>query len=251
MFRSSASRSLPGSLLLAALPLLLAPATAVHAGVPDPVNSGYVFPASLPFCPEPVSVLVTVRDGFGAPEAACSTWVVVVLESGMLDPGQTTRTGGRTTPDGVITVTFAGGIGGQGTIHLDVFANEGGSGDIHLTSSDAFVIPGSCGAATDAPHAGPGAQGWVNGLTGTFPNPFRAATTVSFTVGQPSAVRLTVHDVTGRLVATLVDGDRRAGSDRVSWDGLDRTGRPVAAGLYFCRLVVGAWSETRAVLRVR
>jgi hypothetical protein len=65
------------------------------------------------------------------------------------------------------------------------------------------------------------------------PNPFRGETTVSFSIPSSSHTTLTVHDVSGRTVATLVDGELSAGTHAVEWDA------SVPSGVYFCRLVAG------------
>ena len=48
--------------------------------------------------------------------------------------------------------------------------------------------------------------------------------------------RLTVHDVAGRRIATLLDGPVDAGERRVEWTGRDDAGRHVASGIYFYKL---------------
>jgi flagellar hook assembly protein FlgD len=68
------------------------------------------------------------------------------------------------------------------------------------------------------------------------PNPFRSGTTLVFAVPDEQPVRLTVYNVGGRLVRTLVDGPRALGWNRVQWDGRDERGERLAAGLYFYRL---------------
>ena len=73
-----------------------------------------------------------------------------------------------------------------------------------------------------------------------FPNPFNPRTTVSFDVPRAAPVRLSVYDVKGRLVRTLVSGKEHApGSYEVIWSGRDDRGRGVSSGLYLCRLQVG------------
>ena len=59
------------------------------AGIPDPSQSGCDFPGSLP-CPDPVPVVVTVRDAFHIPVVDCSTDVTIDVHSGTLDGGQET-----------------------------------------------------------------------------------------------------------------------------------------------------------------
>ncbi|MBK9777869.1 MAG: hypothetical protein IPP62_16190 [bacterium] len=60
-------------------------------------------------------------------------------------------------------------------------------------------------------------------------------------------MHLAVFDLAGRLVRTLVDGDRPAGADGVMWDGCDASGRGLASGTYFARLEAGG---ERAVTRM-
>ena len=71
-------------------------------------------------------------------------------------------------------------------------------------------------------------------LLPNVPNPFNPTTTISFTVPAKMPVQLTVHDVTGRVVATLLDGVRDAGMHSLTWDA---TG--VASGVYFTKLRAG------------
>jgi hypothetical protein len=71
------------------------------------------------------------------------------------------------------------------------------------------------------------------------PNPFGRATSLAFTLPRAGAVRLIVYDALGRRVRTLADTDRAAGAAVVAWDGTDDAGRPVAPGMFTCRL---AWS---------
>jgi len=84
------------------------------------------------------------------------------------------------------------------------------------------------------------------------PNPFRESTQVAFALPRAGRVSLTVHDVAGRRVATLLAADRLgAGRHRAAWDGRDDRGRAAAPGVYFARLVTdeGTLSRKMAFLR--
>jgi hypothetical protein len=83
------------------------------------------------------------------------------------------------------------------------------------------------------------------------PNPFRGATTVRFSLPRADWVRVTVHDVAGRRVATPANGFWPPGTHAVTWDGADGSGRTVASGVYFLRLSAGDASRTAKVLRLR
>lgn len=67
------------------------------------------------------------------------------------------------------------------------------------------------------------------------PNPFNPTTTIAYDVPETGRVALRVYDVAGKLVRTLVDGDRPAGTHRAVWNGRDSSGRLVASGVYLYR----------------
>ncbi len=68
------------------------------------------------------------------------------------------------------------------------------------------------------------------------PNPFNPSTTISFSIQEHSWVELSIFDLSGRLVAQILNENRSSGKHQVQWQGNDRQGRAVASGLYFCRL---------------
>jgi hypothetical protein len=88
-------------------------------------------------------------------------------------------------------------------------------------------------------------------LVGAQPNPFRGATTLQFLLERPGAVELTVHDVTGRLVATLAQRDFPAGLHSLEWDGRRADGAAAVAGTYFVTMETGTVRSTRKVVRLR
>lgn len=84
------------------------------------------------------------------------------------------------------------------------------------------------------------------------PNPFRASTTIAFSLAAESSVRLAVYDVRGRLVRRLVEGERLpAGAHERVWNGVDEAGRSVAPGVYYVRLDGTGVAATRKMLLIR
>ncbi len=81
------------------------------------------------------------------------------------------------------------------------------------------------------------------------PNPFNAATTISFSLPRAERVRLAVYDISGRLLSTLLDENLSAGSHSVDWDGRAAIGGSVASGIYFYSLITdGAAVSNRMLL---
>lgn len=83
------------------------------------------------------------------------------------------------------------------------------------------------------------------------PNPFNPATLIRFDTTRPSSVRLTIHDVAGRTVATLVDGFLAAGRHEHTWRGCDDSGRSLPSGVYFSRIESAEGTMTRKLALVR
>jgi hypothetical protein len=72
------------------------------------------------------------------------------------------------------------------------------------------------------------------------PNPFNPVTKIAYTVPESAGrVRLTLHNVSGQVVRTLVDGHLPAGPRTAVWDGTDDSGRALATGIYFAKLAAG------------
>ena len=88
-------------------------------------------------------------------------------------------------------------------------------------------------------------------LGANYPNPF--STTTAFDLELASAARVTVDvfDVAGRTVRRIDVGHVSAGSRRLSFDGLDGVGRPLASGVYFYRVSGDAVTTTRKMIIVR
>ena len=76
------------------------------------------------------------------------------------------------------------------------------------------------------------------------PNPFNPSTTIRYDLTATTRVTLDVLDVTGRLVATLVDGVQSPGPHQAVWDGLGFGGRRVSSGVYFYRLRTPEFSQS-------
>jgi hypothetical protein len=79
-----------------------------------------------------------------------------------------------------------------------------------------------------------------------YPNPFNPSTTILYSLQARTHVVLSVHNVLGQLVATLVNGSEDAGVHQVRFDG-----SILASGLYFYRLRAGDVVQTRKLLLLR
>jgi hypothetical protein len=92
-------------------------------------------------------------------------------------------------------------------------------------------------------------------LLQNYPNPFNPQTTIRYSVGangiSPKMVELSIYNITGQKVCTLVSGMQSAGQHEVIWDGTDEAGKSVASGIYFYRIKTGDFVQTKRMLLMR
>lgn len=80
-------------------------------------------------------------------------------------------------------------------------------------------------------------------LFGNYPNPFNPSTLIRFAIPEASEVNVSVYDVMGREVATLINKKMEAGSHSVLFDASH-----LPSGAYYCRVRAGDFSDTRQII---
>jgi hypothetical protein len=85
-------------------------------------------------------------------------------------------------------------------------------------------------------------------LYAAYPNPFNPSTTIRFVLAKDGPTTLTVHDVKGRHVITLVNETLAAGAHNAMWNGRNTSGTAVASGVYFYRLESNRETITRKMV---
>ena len=84
-----------------------------------------------------------------------------------------------------------------------------------------------------------------------YPNPFNPLTTIDYYLPEAARVRITILNVLGQTIATLVDKEITAGHHSVAWDGVDALGERVASGVYFYRLITPDRLETKKMVLLK
>ncbi len=88
-------------------------------------------------------------------------------------------------------------------------------------------------------------------LQQNFPNPFNPTTAIDFSIPKAGFVELTILNILGERVSTLVSSYLTAGEHQVSWNGCDASGRDVASGVYLYRLQAESQSSVRKMVLMR
>lgn len=88
-------------------------------------------------------------------------------------------------------------------------------------------------------------------LSQNYPNPFNPATTIEYSVATTSRVRLTVYNIRGQTITTLVDDIKGPGRHEQTWNGSNDRGSQVASGVYFYRLETDHYTDTKKMVLLK
>ena len=88
-------------------------------------------------------------------------------------------------------------------------------------------------------------------LAQNYPNPFNPTTYIQYNLPTECHVTLTIHNILGQTVATLLDETQDAGYRRVVWNGKSGVGESLPSGIYFYRLTAGSFSSVKKMMMLR
>ncbi len=185
-------------------------------------------------------------------------WTMTVLPNGIpygplvmrtnltIQPGQTmmrivTQNVPAMAPPGVYDYIGYAGVYPDSVINSDQFTFEKFAGDGAPAHNKGWLVEGWFGDET-ALSAIPTEYN----LSNAYPNPFNPTTRINFTIPKASKVSLTVFDITGREVTTLVNGKVPVGHHSVIFDG-----EGLASGIYFYKLKADGYSDTKKMVLVK
>lgn len=141
-----------------------------------------------------------------------------------------------------LTVVFPGEIadGSEGeyitTAHKDLIVESDSQNYDEVTSvdlTDASFVPEEFNLAQN------------------YPNPFNPSTQIQYSVPNQSVVNITIYNLLGNEVVTLVNERHAQGNYSTVWNGKDYSGNEVAAGVYIYRLKAGSIAQTRKMLLIK
>lgn len=83
------------------------------------------------------------------------------------------------------------------------------------------------------------------------PNPFNPSTVIGYQLPEESPVTLSIFNLTGQKIKSLVNEKQSAGHKEITWDGYSDTGKKVSSGVYLYRLTAGAFTQTKKMVYLR
>ena len=88
--------------------------------------------------------------------------------------------------------------------------------------------------------------------TSNYPNPFNPSTTIEYSMPTTGHLKLSIYNVRGQLVKTLIDDERPAGADQtIVWDGTNNQGSSVSSGVYFYEARTGGEVQVQKMALVK
>ena len=79
-----------------------------------------------------------------------------------------------------------------------------------------------------------------------YPNPFNPTTTIKYGLSQYIDVQISIYDITGKLIATLINEFQIAGHHSIAWDASN-----YSSGIYFLNMSSGEISETKKLVLIK
>ena len=83
------------------------------------------------------------------------------------------------------------------------------------------------------------------------PNPFNPVTTLCYDLPEDARVNITIYDMMGRVVKTMVNAQQNAGYKSVRWNATNDNGAPVSAGLYLYTIQAGEFRKTKKMILLK
>ena len=91
----------------------------------------------------------------------------------------------------------------------------------------------------------------VFALHQNYPNPFNPTTQITYDLPEDALVNVTIYDMTGRLVNTMVNMEQNAGYKSIQWNATNNLGQPVAAGLYLYTIQTGEFRQMKKMILLK
>jgi len=85
-------------------------------------------------------------------------------------------------------------------------------------------------------------------LLGNFPNPFNPSTTIRYSIAEVGNVKISVYNIKGQLVRSLVNDPKETGHHTVIWNGDDNVAKKVSSGIYFYKMETKSGSDVKKML---
>jgi hypothetical protein len=91
----------------------------------------------------------------------------------------------------------------------------------------------------------------VFALHQNYPNPFNPTTQIRYDLPDDALVNITIYDIMGRSIRSLVNSNQTAGYRSIRWDGKNNLGEGVSAGMYIYMIHAGQFRQTKKMVLLK
>ena len=84
-----------------------------------------------------------------------------------------------------------------------------------------------------------------------YPNPFNPVTSLSYDLPNDDLVNITIYNMMGRIVKTLINSFQTAGYKSIQWNATNDRNEPVSAGLYLYTIQAGEFRQTKKMILLK
>ena len=88
-------------------------------------------------------------------------------------------------------------------------------------------------------------------LNSNYPNPFNSETTISFLIPKISKVEISIYNIKGQKIKTLVNENLQRGHHKILWNGKNENGETVSSGIYFYKMETDNFSEIKKCILLK
>jgi len=84
-----------------------------------------------------------------------------------------------------------------------------------------------------------------------YPNPFNSITRLRYYIPEEINVKITIYDIMGKVVKTLINSSQNSGYKSIRWNATDNKGQPVGTGVYLYRIETGKFRQTKKMILLK
>jgi hypothetical protein len=111
-----------------------------------------------------------------------------------------------------------------------------------------------CGKFVDAPvgiEESYKTSGLIYKLEKNYPNPFTSTTRINYNIREEGFVKISVYNVSGRLIKDILSETKNPGIYSIIWNGKDKNGNPVSSGIYFYKMSIKDYIDTKKMIYIK
>jgi len=146
---------------------------------------------------------------------------------------------------GYIFTTDNVAIGAGAPTFIIAAVTDDDSSSVHIDEIWYNETPTAMGISDDVPIASSYKLGQ------NYPNPFNPTTHIRFNIPETGLVNITIYDMLGRQVKTLINNTQDAGYRSIIWDATNDYGKSVSAGIYLYQIQAGEYMQTKKMVLLK